>query len=131
MNQDWSEKNKNIQKLLGKESAYQEGITQLIEFRTELFEQITHIVKAYPGEAFSKMPYAGAKGYHSKTLSYSIWHIFRIEDIVAHELIAGDKQILFAEDFQKRIGSPVVTTGNELEGDEIVEFSTQLDVEAL
>ena len=46
----------------------------------------------------NQMPFAGAKGYHNKTLAYSIWHIFRIEDIVSHEMIAGDEQILFRED---------------------------------
>ena len=36
------------------------------------------------------------QGYHSKTLAYSVWHIFRIEDIVAHEMIAEDQQVLFS-----------------------------------
>ena len=77
------------------------------------------------------MPFAGAEGYHSKTLAYSIWHIFRIEDIVAHEMIAEDQQVLFRLDFQTAIRSPIITTGNELAGEEIVDFSKQLDVRAL
>ena len=32
---------------------------------------------------FSAMPFPKASGYHSKTIAYSIWHIFRIEDIAA------------------------------------------------
>ncbi len=63
---------------------------KLIEFRKVLFQQITWIVEGYPEKAFFQMPFAGVKGYHSKTLAYSIWHIFRIEDIVAHEMIAED-----------------------------------------
>ena len=84
MNKDWSEKNKTIQQMIGKETTYKAGIKLLIEFRSELFEQITQIVNGFPREAFTQMPFAGANGYHSKTLAYSIWHIFRIEDIVAH-----------------------------------------------
>ena len=72
MNKDWSEKNKRIQILIGKESTYKEGINLLIDFRQELFEQITKIVNTYPEEAFYQMPYANANGYHNKTLSYSI-----------------------------------------------------------
>ena len=87
MNKEWSQKNKEIQVLLGKELTYKEGIQKLISFREELFEQISNIVSNYPKEAFYQMPFKNAKGYHSKTLAYSIWHIFRIEDIVAHELI--------------------------------------------
>lgn len=131
MNKEWSEKNKSIQILLAKEATYKEGIESLIKFRKELFEQISQIVNGYPAEAFYQMPYANTKGYHSKTLSYSIWHIFRIEDIVAHSLIAGDEQVLVTGGYQKKIGSPVITTGNELQGQEIVEFSKKLNIRTL
>lgn len=131
MNKDWSEKNKQIQILLGKESTYRDGIELLIELREELFEQISQIVSGYPVEAFYQRPFANANGYHSKTLAYSIWHIIRIEDIVAHTLIAGDEQIIVTGGYQKKIGSPIVTTGNELQGQEIAEFSKQLNIKAL
>lgn len=131
MNKDWSEKNAEIQKLLGKESTYKNGIDLLIDFRSELFEQISSIVNGFPCEAFSRMPFAGADGYHSKTLAYSIWHIFRIEDIVAHTLIKNDEQILFTNDFLKKIGSPIITTGNELQGNNIADFSGRLNINSL
>jgi hypothetical protein len=131
MNKGWSEKNKRIQILLGKETTYRDGIDLLIELRKELFEQVTQIVNGYPVKAFYQTPFAEAKGYHSKTLSYSIWHIFHIEDIVAHTLIARDEQILVSGDYQKTIGSPIITTGNELQGQEIVEFSKKLNIKAL
>lgn len=131
MNKDWSEKNKEIQFLLRKKDTYKEGIQKLILFRGELFEQITHIVDNFPKEAFYQMPFPGAAGYHSKSLAYSIWHIFRIEDIVAHELIARDQQILFTSDFLQRIGSPIFTTGNELEGKAISDFSKKLEIQTL
>ncbi len=69
-----------------------------------------------------------AKGYHNKTIAYSLWHIFRIEDIVAHTLIADDEQILFVGDYQKRIKSPIITTGNELKKEEIRDFSEKLSI---
>jgi hypothetical protein len=131
MSKDWSEKNKQIQILIGKESTYKEGLKLLIELRKEMFEQISQIVNGYPVEAFYQMPFANAKGYHSKTLSYSIWHIFRIEDIVAHTLIVKDEQIFTTGDYQKKIGSPIITTGNELHGQGIAEFSKELNVSAL
>ena len=37
MRTEWSDRNKTIQKLLGKEDTYKEGIDLLIEFRRELF----------------------------------------------------------------------------------------------
>lgn len=131
MDKGWSEKNKEFQKLLMKEVSFEAAIEQLLSLRAELFEQITQIVNGYPEKAFAEMPFAGANGYHSKTLAYSIWHIFRIEDIVAHEMIAGDSQVLNKGDFVKRIASPIITTGNELQGKEIAGFSKQLNVREL
>ena len=87
MDKDWSDKNKEFQKLISKEATFKDGIKVLLELRDSLFEQITQIVNVYPKDAFWKMPFAGAEGYHSKTLAYSIWHVFRIEDIVLHTLI--------------------------------------------
>ena len=131
MDKEWSDKNKEIQALLSKEATFKEAIKKLIEFRGDMFNRITQIVDAYPEEAFSLMPFAGADGYHSKTLAYSIWHIFRIEDIVAHEMIAEDEQILFREKYLKKTKSPIITTGNELEGEDIAEFSKKLKVKEL
>ena len=131
MNKEWSEKNKKMQSLIGKKDSFADGIAVLFELREELFGQITSIVDTYPEEAFYKLPFAGAKGYHSKTLAYSLWHIFRIEDIVAHTLILQDTQVLFTEDWLQRVNSPIITTGNELKGEGIAEFSAKLDVRAL
>jgi hypothetical protein len=52
MNKDWSAKNKEIQGLLSKESTFGEAIEKLIEFRDEMFRQITWIIEGYPEKAF-------------------------------------------------------------------------------
>lgn len=131
MDERWSEQNKKIQKLLRNNDTFAEGIETLIAFRLELFQQITEVVENYPKEAFFQRPFPDADGYHSKTLAYSVWHIFRIEDIVAHELIAGDEQVFFREGFETAIQSSIITTGNELRGEELEAFSKQLDIPLL
>ena len=120
-----------MQTLISKEATFDEGIKVLLELRAELFEQITSIVKTFPQEAFYQMPFAGADGYHSKTLAYSMWHVFRIEDIVAHTLVAEDQQVFFKGDYQKRINAPIITTGNELVKQEIADFSKELNLDEL
>lgn len=70
MNKEWSEKNRKMQSLIGKKESFDEGIALLLELREDLFGQITSIVNTYPKEAFFQMPFAKAKGYHSKTLGY-------------------------------------------------------------
>lgn len=131
MNKEWSELNKKMQTLIGKEATFLEGIEVLFELRNSLFEEVTSIVDNYPAEAFYQMPFPGAEGYHSKTLIYSMWHTFRIEDIVAHTLIQNDEQVLFSGGWLKKTKSPIITTGNELHGDAIAEFSKKLDVQAV
>ena len=131
MDREWSEMNRQMQSLISKKATFGEGIEKLLALRASLFEQIEQIATNYPAEAFARMPFAGAKGYHSKTLAYSIWHIFRIEDITAHEMIAQDEQVLFAGAFREAIRSPIITTGNELSGEEIAAFSAELDIRAL
>lgn len=131
MDKGWADKCKEVHGLLGKKDTYKDGIKKLIEFRAEMFEQITQIVNSYPEEAFYQAPFAKAQGYHNKTLSYSIWHIFRIEDIVAHELIARDTQVLFAGKYNEQIGTTLITTGNEICGSELIDFSKSLNTSVL
>jgi len=60
-----------------------------------------------------------------------LYHIFRIEDIVAQSLIKKDKQIFFKNDYEKKMNSPIITTGNELVMREIAEFSSKLNLDEL
>ena len=131
MNKEWSELNKTMQLQLKKEDTFSAGIYTLLELRKQLMNQMLQFKDELTLTDFSVMPYINAKGYHNKTIAYSLWHIFRIEDIVAHSLIAEDEQILFKKDYQRRINSPIITTGNELVKEEIGEFSRQLSMEEL
>lgn len=131
MNQEWSEMNKAVQTGLKKESTFPDGIGTLFTLRDALFSELLRFRAELNREEFSAIPFLGANGYHSKTIAYSVWHIFRIEDIVAHTLIAGDEQVFFSKNYKERIGAPIITTGNELTGERIAEFSAQLDSEEL
>ena len=131
MNKDWSEQNKLLQSQLKKKDTFAEGIDTLIMLRKDLMAQIMQFKEELSQDDFSAMPFMNAKGYHSKSVAYSLWHIFRIEDIVAHSLIAEDEQVFFQGDYHKRINAPIITTGNELIKEEIQEFSKQLQIDEL
>ena len=123
--------NKTLQLQIKKKETFVAGIETLIKLRKSIIEQITKLKSQLSDCDFYAMPYINAKGYHNKTIAYSLWHIFRIEDIVAHSLIANDEQILFAGDYQNRIKSPIITTANELKKEDIQRFSEQLCIEEL
>ena len=69
---------------------YTAGIDTLFDLRNQLMETLTSFNEELSREEFDAIPFINADGYHSKTIAYSIWHIFRIEDIVAHTLIGED-----------------------------------------
>ena len=131
MNKEWSNFNKLMQSQIKKRDTYDSGIVTLFTLREALWETIISFKEELNGEEFNAIPFINADGYHSKTIAYSLWHIFRIEDIVAHTLIKGDEQVFFQGDYQTRIGSPIITTGNELVKQEIADFSKQLNLEEL
>ena len=131
MNRKWAELNKDMQQKIKKKETFLEGIDKLLHLRQSLMEQIMQFRNELSDVDFCAMPHMNAKGYHNKTICYSLWHIFRIEDIIAHSLIADDEQIFFSGNYQKRIGSPIITTGNELSKEEIREFSKNLSITEL
>ena len=130
MNRGWAEKNKQMQALL-KKATLKEGFAELLSLRKLLMDEMLSWRSELTTEDYSKMPYMNANGYHSKTIAYSIWHIMRIEDIVVNTLILNCDEILFTNQYLKKINAPIITTGNELVKEEIAEFSKRLDLDAL
>jgi hypothetical protein len=131
MNKEWSEANKSMQDLIKKRETFSDGISALFQLRDELMQVMLSFRDELSREDFNSMPFINAKGYHSKSIAYSLWHIFRIEDIVAHTLINNDEQVLFASGYADSINSPIITTGNELTSRQIDSFSRQLDISML
>ena len=131
MNKTWSELNRKMQIQLKKEATFTDGIATLFELRNELMQVADGFFRDLSREEFCAIPFMNAEGYHSKTVAYSLWHIFRIEDIVANTLIAGDEQVFFCGNYKERTKSPIVTTGNELVKEQIADFSRQLNLAEL
>lgn len=128
MNKSWSELNRKMQIQLKKEATFSDGIETLFELRKELMQAADGFFRDLSREEFCAMPFINAEGYHSKTVAYSLWHIFRIEDIVANTLIAGCGQVFFRKNYKEHTNSPIITTGNELVKQQIAEFSRQLNL---
>lgn len=131
MNKEWSELNKTMQAQIKKKDTYKMGIDTLFNLRRQLMQTLVSFKEDLCREDFNAIPFINADGYHSKTIAYSIWHIFRIEDIVAHTVITEDEQVFFTGNYQVRINSPIITTGNELVKQQIADFSKQLNLEEL
>ena len=131
MNKEWSELNKTMQAQIKKKDTYKRGIDTLLTLRSQLIQTLVSFKEELCREDFNSIPFINADGYHSKTIAYSIWHIFRIEDIVVHSVINKDEQVFFTGNYQERINSPIITTGNELMKQQIADFSKRLNLKEL
>ncbi len=103
-----------MQMQLKSRDSFCDGIMTLLLLREKLIGQIAEFEKTLTKEQMCAIPFINVAGYHSKTIAYSLYHIFWIKGIVAHSVIAKDEQIFFAGNYKKRMHSLIITTGNEL-----------------
>ena len=81
MNNDLVTLCNNMKAQVSNETTFHLGIKSLFMLRQQLFDILLHLKSVLSREDFNAMPYIGVDGFHSKTIVYSIWHIFRIEDM--------------------------------------------------
>lgn len=72
--------------------------------------------------------YQNEKG---RTVAYGMWHASRIEDITMNLLVSGSEQVLNKENWQRKINSKIIDTGNSLNSEEIIQFSKSIDMKEL
>lgn len=131
MNAEWSELNKKMQMQIRKKDTFYAGIDILLELRKNMMKQIISFKELLKREDFNAMPFINTKGYHNKTIAYSLYHIFRIEDIVSNSLIKKREQIFLKNNYGERMESLIMTTGNELVKQEVSIFSSKLNLDEL
>ncbi|WP_291582427.1 DinB family protein [Clostridium sp. UBA6640] len=66
-----------------------------------------------------------------RTVAYGVWHSTRIEDITINLLVAGEEQIFNVGNWQKKINSKIIDTGNAMSENEILEFGKNIHMEEL
>ena len=101
MKKSWSDLNKQMQTQLKKQETFSEGINTLLSLRNEMFKIIESFFSDLSLEDFSALPFPKSKGNDNATIAWSIYHLFRIEDIVCNSLIKDDNQIFFCWWFSK------------------------------
>ena len=131
MNLSWSELNKNIQTELKKKETFSQGINSLIFLRNEIFTVVENLFSDLSQNDFSLLPFPKSKGNDNATIAWSIFHLFRIEDIVCNSLIKNQQQIFFQNEYDKRLNSKIITTGNEFTNEQMIKFSKELNIKEL
>jgi len=115
---------KLFQEKIKKRSSFEEGKQYLLTLRKELTAVYDYIFATCSNDDFCKMPLA-----KDKTIAYYLYHLIRIEDITSNTLIAGRTQIFFTGNYDKLMKSSIITTGNEICRDDLVEFSAMIKID--
>lgn len=117
---------KKFQSLIKKEETFDQGIQELLTLRIMLFEIATFVFVICNKENSTKL-----KLKNDKTIAYYLYHLTRIEDITCNTLLKDKQQIFFENNFDKLLNSKIITTGNELEREDLEEFSKNLNFSEL
>lgn len=131
MGKEWNDMNKKFQLLISKKETFNEGKETLLELRKSMYDIVFLVRNGFNPKGYALMPFKNSTGYESKSMAYSIYHIMRIEDIVCHTLIKNDEQVFDKKEYQKRLGINIKTTGNELNKEEVEDFSNRINVSEL
>lgn len=110
----------------GCKATFNWAIEGFMLFRNELWQLFTEINYKAKREDWAKAPVPGLK-----TLAYYIYSAARIEDALCNTFMKHTDQCFFADGFDERTHSPIITTGSNLNEQQILDFSAQIDVAQL
>ena len=130
----FSEKHKELQKLLSAKDGWEEARPLYLTLHSLLHEssvsgsapnELDRLIACLTRENIAVMPTK-----KDVTIAWSLWHITRIEDLTMNLLVAGGKQV-FDDGWKARLHVSVTDTGNAMTDEEILELSKEIDLEEL
>jgi hypothetical protein len=131
---EWNEKQSKLKEFLTTEKTFDKGIELLLEMHGLLHDKkiYKNIVETYYNTLWGDLKEETCKIISSKETSilWNIWHITRIEDIVANVLI-GDKEEIFNTEIQTNLKIRIKDTGNAMAYSEIELFNNNVNIKAL
>jgi hypothetical protein len=126
---------KSTKSLLQSENDFQHGLNLLLEIRRILFRpddptsQLSQYGKLFDG--LSESDYNSKINKKLRTIAYGIWHSTRIEDMTMNCLVLNQQQIFDRGNLFGIIINNFRSTGNELNGNEIVDVTRQMNISHL
>jgi len=131
---DWTIKQNNLKKLLSKEETFDDGIKLLLSMHSILHDKKINNNKedTLYNILWKNLKNETCKIITSKETSilWDIWHITRIEDIVANTIIANMEEVLNNE-IQEKLNIKIKDTGNAMSKGEIELLNENINIKAL
>jgi len=132
---DWSERHKELQKIIRKAGCFSKSIDMILGLHSELNASevsgsinknaVDLLFDDLQQNEFSIMPSS-----KDETIAWAIWHVARIEDLTMNILVNHDSQV-FNDSWKQRLKVAVTDTGNAMTDDEIMKFSKEICVSEL
>lgn len=133
---EWSEKLQQLRLIIKKDEFLEESKRLTLELHQMLYvsemsgiNQVTFEDQLW--NTVNEETVRKAKNKKGRTILYGVWHSTRIEDITMNLLVAGKEQIFEGNNWSTRINSPIRHTGNSFNTDEILQMSSQINIEEL
>lgn len=132
----WNEKLKNFKSIILKSDKFQEAVELFLELHamvhcSEMSNINSVTFEDELWEGLDELTIRSAVNEKGRTIAYGLWHSARIEDITMNVLVNNSKQIIYTENWIEKINSTIISTGNELSAEEILEFSKNINIEQL
>ena len=134
MDDSWSEKHKELGKLVRKKDGWMQARDLFLELHGKLHRStvandrsnyIDPLLQDLSREEYAIMPTS-----KDDTIAWCIWHMARIEDLTMSILVGGKDQV-FDQRFVSEIHGTITDTGNALTDEEILLLSKTMDIDAL
>lgn len=133
---EWNAILKELRGIILKEDKIEESRSLALELHAMVHESsMTDIAK----ETFEDKLWNGmidnsfrvSQNDKGRTVAYGMYHCSRIEDITMNILVADREQVFTEGKWQEKIKSNITDTGNWLDADGILEFSSNIDMNQL
>jgi hypothetical protein len=131
---DWTIKQDSLKKLLSKEETFDNGIKLLLDMHSILHDK--KVYKSSEDTIYNKL-WVNLKDETCKIITkketsilWDIWHITRIEDIIANIVIGNSEEVL-NDEMQKKLNIKTKDTGNAMNKEEIELLNKNINIKEL
>ncbi len=130
------EKHKYFREALKKENTYIDAIELFMELHAMVHSSKVSDtnIQTIEDELWDNLDdnvFRRALNKKGRTIAYGIWHSTRIEDITMNLLVINATQVIDKNNWLKKINSTIYDTGNSLSKEEILDFSSSINMEEL
>ncbi|MCM0650269.1 DinB family protein [Clostridium swellfunianum] len=129
----WNKDIKQLREIILKQDKIEESKTLALSLHSMVHssEMSGLLIKTFEDELWEDLDeytFRSATNEKGRTIAYGLWHSTRIEDITMNMLVSGDEQVFILGNWKEKINSTIVDTGNAMTGDEILEFSKNINM---